>query len=100
MAELPEQGPELEEGDEAYELKPTNRWGLVVIGLSLASRVTENTAVIVQNFAQFWCDLAMAAAGQSNHQLHQQEFAREAALEIETLVNGAQDAGSSEARRD
>lgn len=100
MAELPEQGPELEEGEEAFELPRPTRWGLVVIGLSLPARVTEHVAEAVQDVAKFWCELAMAAAGQANHETHQRDFAREAALEIETLVNGAQDAGSSEARRD
>jgi hypothetical protein len=97
MPDLPERDPELEEGDEAFELKPTNKWGLAVIGLSLVARVTEDAAEMVQDVAKFWCELAMAAAGQSNHELHKKEFAEQAALEIETLTSGAYDASTGEA---
>lgn len=88
------------EVEEIPELPRPTRWGLVVIGLAFMARVTESAAEMVEAASKFWCELAMAAAGQSNHEAHQREFAREAAIEIETLLNGAHDAGSSETRRD
>lgn len=76
-----------EEFEELPDLPQPTRWSLTVIGLSLLARASEDVA-------KFWCELAMAAAGQHGHETRQRDFARDAALEIETLVNGAHDASS------
>jgi hypothetical protein len=85
-----------EEVEELPDLPQPPRWGLAVIGLSLAARVTEHASGMMEDLAKFWCELAMAAAGQSNHESRQRDFARDAAIEIETLVNGAQNASSGD----
>lgn len=85
--------------DEAPQMealpRPT-RWGVVVIGLSLMARVTENAAEMVEDVAKFWCELAMAAAGASNHEISRRNLMEQAAMEIETLTSGAYDASSGE----
>jgi hypothetical protein len=99
--------PEEDEVEEIPELGRPTRWGLVVIGLSLAARLADHASGIVsqgagmvEDVAKFWCELAMAAAGQSNHEANQREFAEQASRDIETIANGAYDASSDEARRD
>lgn len=85
------------EEEEVIDLPRPTRWGLVVIGLSLASRVTQCAADAVEAGAKFWCEMAMAAAGQSNFEQAQRDMLEEAAIEIETLTSGAYDATSGEA---
>lgn len=94
---------EEEEVEEIPDLPRPTRWGLAVIGLSLAARVTshvssavEEAAEIVEEAAKFWCELAMWCAGAANHETSQREFAEQAAIEIETLVSGASNASSGQ----
>lgn len=78
--------------------RPT-RWGIAVIALSAVARMTECAAEAVQVVEKFWCEMAMAAAGQSNHELDRRNMFEQAGREIETLTSGAYDASSGEARR-
>lgn len=94
---------EEEEVEEVPDLPRPTRWGLAVIGLSLAARVTSHASSAIDQFSgmvedlsKFWCELAMSAAGQAGHEARQRDFAHEAAIEIETLVSGAQDASSGD----
>lgn len=82
--------------EEVPDLPRPTRWGLAVIGLSLAARVTQCAAEMIEAGAKFWCELAMSAAGAAGHESRQRDFMQDAAIEIETLVSGAQDASSGE----